>query len=204
MQVRRVNGTRKEEGTVPRGGAAGGAAAPSPWVARFAPLVPAGGAVLDLACGGGRHTRLFLNLGHPVTAVDRDVGRLADLRGEPALTVAAADLENGRPWPLGDTRFAAVVITNYLHRPLFPAVLRAIAPGGLLIYETFAAGNEALGRPRNPDFLLRRGELLGVARAGGLDVVAFEDLRVNAPRPSVVQRLCARRPAGGSDGAPPP
>ncbi|MFQ5985079.1 MAG: class I SAM-dependent methyltransferase [Alphaproteobacteria bacterium] len=163
---------------------------PSPWVVRFAPLVPAAGEVLDVACGAGRHVRFFLAQGHSVTAVDRDVSGLADLTGSPGLTVIEAELEGGGPWPLEDLHFAGVVVTNYLHRPLFPALLTALAPGGALIYETFAAGNERFARPHSPDHLLRRGELLDVVR-GKLRVVAFEDMEVAEPRPAVVQRICA-------------
>ncbi len=144
--------------------------APSPWIARFAALVPAGGTVLDLACGGGRHSRLFLDRGHPVVAVDRDItqARLAE-----GAELIAADLEDGSAWPLEGRRFDAVVVTNYLWRPLFPAILSALKPGGVLLYETFAAGNENFGRPANPDHLLRRGELLDFAQ--GLTVLAYED-----------------------------
>lgn len=180
--------------TPPDAGAPAGLPAPSAWVQRFAPMVPAGGTVLDLACGGGRHLRLFLARGHPVVAVDRDLSGLKDLAGDPRLEAIAADLEDGRPWPLGDRRFAGVVVTKYLHRPLLPAIVAAVAPGGLLIYETFAVGNERFGRPRNPDFLLRPGELLD-AVAGQLDVVAYENLEVTDPRPAVIQRIAARRPA---------
>ena len=127
---------------------------PSPWVVRFAPLIRAGGAVLDLACGGGRHSRLLLERGHPVTAVDIEPSR-APAEAE----VLAADLENG-PWPLAGRRFAAVVMTNYLWRPLFGDLVAALDDDGVLIAETFARGNEAFGRPRNPAHLLERGELL--------------------------------------------
>ena len=137
---------------------------PSPWVERFAGLVPAGGRVLDLACGSGRHTRFFLDLGHPVVAVDRDVGGLVDLTGHPDLETLEVDLETGAPWPLGDRRFAGIVVTNYLHRPLFPDLLAALSPGGVLIYETFAVGHELFSRPRNPDFLLKPGELLDLVQ----------------------------------------
>ena len=162
----------------------------SAWVRRFADRIPAGGLVLDLAAGGGRHTRFLVGLGHPVTAVDRDVTGLADLQADPAVTILASDLEDGRPWPLGDRRFAGVVVTNYLHRPLLPAIVAAVAPGGCLIYETFAAGNERFGRPTNPDFLLRPGELLDAVR-GRLTVLAYENLEVAEPRPAVVQRIAA-------------
>ncbi|MFQ5958712.1 MAG: class I SAM-dependent methyltransferase [Alphaproteobacteria bacterium] len=164
--------------------------APSPWVERFAPLVPAGAAVLDVACGGGRHTRLFLARGHPVTAIDRDLTDLDLAADTPGLTLIEADLEAGAPWPLGDARFGGVVVINYLHRPLFPALVAALAPGGALIYDTFAAGNERYGRPRNPDHLLRSGELLE-AVGGALRVVAYEEIEVKTPRPAMKQRICA-------------
>ena len=142
----------------------------SAWIARFAPLVRQGGPVLDLACGGGRHSRLFLDRGHPVTALDRDMAQAQLNQGA---ELVEADLENGSPWPLADRRFAGVVVTNYLWRPLFPRILDSLETGGVLIYETFALGNEAYGRPRNPDHLLDRGELLRLTH--GLTVVAFED-----------------------------
>lgn len=171
---------------------AGGA--PSPWIMRFAPHVPVGGAVLDVASGAGRHVRALLELGQgrTVVAVDRDVGGLADLAGRPDVEIVAADLENGAPWPLPpQRRFSAVIVTNYLHRPLFPALTQALAPGGLLLYETFAVGNERFGRPRNPDFLLRPGELLEVAASAGLTVTAYEHGALGDPPRAIVQRLCA-------------
>ncbi|MGD9538375.1 MAG: class I SAM-dependent methyltransferase [Alphaproteobacteria bacterium] len=166
----------------------------SSWVVRFAPFVRAGGPVLDLACGGGRHARLFLGLGHPVTALDRDTAALGGLPRAALLEVVQADLEDGSPWPLAGRRFAGIVVANYLHRPLFPAILAALEPGGILIYETFAAGNERFGRPRNPDHLLKSGELLDIVR-DRLEVIAYEYLEVAEPRPAVVQRIAAR--AGG-------
>jgi SAM-dependent methyltransferase len=159
------------------------------WVVRFAPLVRAGGRVLDLACGSGRHTRLFHGLGHPVTAVDRDGTALAALAADGIETVAA-DLEDGSPWPLAAQRFAGIVVVNYLHRPLLRAILDTLECGGVLIYRTFATGNERFGRPSNPAFLLRPGELLD-AVAGRLTVIAYEHGTVEEPRPAVVQRLCA-------------
>jgi hypothetical protein len=170
-----------------------GPSEPSAWVRRFADRIPARGPVLDLAAGGGRHTRFLLGRGHPVVAVDRDVTGLADLQADPAVTILAVDLEDGRPWPLGDRRFAGVVVTNYLHRPLLPAIVAAVAAGGCLIYETFAAGNERFGKPSNPDFLLRPGELLEAVR-GRLTVLAYENLEVSEPRAAVVQRLVAVAP----------
>ena len=162
---------------------------PSSWVRRFAPLIRAGGQVLDIACGRGRHARYLAGLGCRVDAVDRAPELLENLRGVAGVKACAADLEAGA-WPYEGRRFDAIVVANYLHRPLFPRLLAALAPGGLLIYETFAAGNERHGRPRNPDFLLRRGELLELAR-GRLRVLAFEDLEVEDPRPAAVQRICA-------------
>jgi len=166
-----------------------GAEAASAWVRRWLPLVEPGGAVLDLAAGAGRHARLAAAAGHPVTALDRDALLLTALDGIAGIERVVADLEAG-PWPLPGRRFAAVIVTNYLHRPLFPAILAALAPRAVLIYETFAVGNEALGRPRNPDFLLRPGELLAVV-ADRLQVVAYEAGRIETPRPAVVQRIAA-------------
>lgn len=163
---------------------------PSPWVCRHAELVPADGTVLDVAAGAGRHARHFLERGHPVVAVDRDVSKLVP---HPRLRVVPADLESGAPWPLAGERFAAVVVTNYLHRPLFPMLIDALQPGGVLLYETFMAGNERFGHPRNPDFLLRPGELRDVLGAR-LHVVAFEEGEVTEPRPAVVQRIAAVSP----------
>jgi len=159
---------------------------PSAWVVRWAALVPAGGPVLDLAAGAGRHSRLFAAAGHPVLAVDRDVSALAPY---PGIEILAADLEAG-PWPLAERRFAGVVVNNYLHRPLLPRIVRAVATDGVLIYQTFAIGHERVGRPSNPDFLLQPGELLA-AVAGELTVVAYE--HGETARPAVVQRICAIR-----------
>lgn len=170
--------------------------AASPWIVRFAPLVPSGARVLDLACGQGRHARFFAARGNRVLAVDRDGAALAALAGDARIETRELDLEAG-PWPLAGERFDAIVVANYLHRPLFPHLLAALAQDGALLYETFARGNEACGRPANPDFLLLPGELLEVA-AHGLTVVAFEQgYAATPPRGAVVERLAAigpRRP----------
>jgi SAM-dependent methyltransferase len=166
--------------------------APSPWIRRFAGEIAPGGRVLDLACGMGRHTLYFLERGHRVTACDIDVAGLADLEGHDGLEIVAADLE-GAPWPFAERQFDGVVVTNYLHRPLFAEIVAALVPGGVLLYETFAAGNEKFGRPRNPDHLLKRGELLS-GILGGLTILAYEDLTVDDPSPACVQRVCARKP----------
>ena len=163
---------------------------PSRWVRHWTHLVAPGGAVLDVASGAGRHARWFAGRGHPVSALDRDAAALAAMRDEPLITTLAADLE-GASWPLPDgAEFAAVVVTNYLHRPLFPHLLAALAPGGVLIYETFEHGNQSVGKPSNPAFLLRPGELLDVVRPR-LRVVAFQDGFLAQPRPAYVQRICA-------------
>ena len=167
-------------------------AAPSDWVRRFAPLIPAGGDVLDLACGQGRHTRLLLELGYTVEAVDRDAAALATLQGLPGVTTREADLESG-PWPYHSRAFDGIVVTNYLWRPLLPSLLNALGEEGVLIYETYMSGNELLGKPSNPQFLLRRGELLDIVMRKHFTVLAFEQGEVATPRPAVVQRICARR-----------
>jgi SAM-dependent methyltransferase len=171
-----------------------GPAEPSPWVLRWAGLIAPGGAVLDLACGNGRHARMLAARGHPVLALDRDREALAALSSVARIEPLHADLEDGSPWPLGARRFAAVVVVNYLHRPLLPLLAAALEEGGVLVYETFAAGNERFGKPSNPQFLLRPAELLDAFRAS-LNVVAFEQGRVERPKPAMVQRLCARRSA---------
>jgi len=163
-------------------------AAPSAWVERWARHVRPGGKVLDVACGGGRHARLLARMGFEVIAVDRDP---ALFEGPPAgVELRAADLE-GAPWPFEGERFDGVVVTNYLHRPLLPRLVACLGPGGLLVYETFARGNERFGKPSNPDYLLEPGELLEAVR-GRLRVLAFEDIVVDLPRPAAIQRIAAR------------
>lgn len=168
-------------------------ATPSAWVIRWADRIPAGGRVLDIACGRGRHARYVTARGHLVEAVDRDPAKLATLKGVPGVTTHCADLEGG-PWLFERERFAGIIVVNYLHRPLFPHLLAGLAPGGVLIYETFAAGNERYGQPSNPDYLLKPGELLEVVR-GRLTVIAYEELDVSEPRPAAVQRICATNPS---------
>lgn len=166
---------------------------PSSFIVRFADLVPAGACVLDLACGYGRHARLFAARGAQVVAIDRDAAALATLSALAGIDTRLADLEDGT-WPLADARFDAIVVSHYLHRPLLSLLLAALAADGTLLYETFAAGNEAFGRPSNPDFLLQPGELLALAASGArpMTVVAFEQGVVElGQRPAVVQRLAA-------------
>ncbi|MEO8004737.1 MAG: class I SAM-dependent methyltransferase [Betaproteobacteria bacterium] len=162
----------------------------SPWVERWLPGIAVGGEVLDLACGSGRHSRMLAAAGRRVCAVDRDSAALGLLNAVNGVTVMQADLEHA-PWPLAGRKFDGIVVTNYLHRPLFPHIIDALAPQGLLIYETFARGNERFGKPSNPEFLLRPGELLEIV-AGRLRVIAFEDMEVASPRPAMIQRICAR------------
>jgi len=163
----------------------------SPWVRRFVPLIRPRGRVLDLAAGNGRHTSLLRDCGFAVVAADRDAAGLAAFAGDPLCTVHMLDLEDGAPWALGEG-YDGIVVANYLHRPLFPALVAALAPGGILIYETFAIGNERFGRPSNPEFLLRPGELLTVF-GSALSVVAFEQGVVERPKPAVIQRIAAAK-----------
>jgi SAM-dependent methyltransferase len=162
---------------------------PSPWVLRWASQIRPGGAVLDVAAGAGRHARLLARMGFEVEAVDRDARLFAD--PPPQVRLLEADLEDGG-WPYAGRLFDGIVVTNYLHRPLLALLPGSLEPGGMLIYETFAQGNERFGKPSNPAFLLAPGELLDVVR-GRLRVVAYEDLTVAEPKPAVVQRIAARR-----------
>jgi len=171
-----------------------GADDPSQWVERFAAGVPPGSCVLDVACGRGRHARLFAQQGCAVDAVDVDAEAGAALSGTPGVRFLCADLESG-PWPYAGRSFDAIVVTHYLHRPLLPLLAGSLAPGGRLIYETFVAGHERFGRPTNPGFLLRPRELLEVF-GPLLVVLAFEEGVISLPRPARVSRLCAVR-AGG-------
>ena len=175
---------------------------PSDWVTRFAPLIPHG-EVLDLACGHGRHARMLAALGHPVLAVDRDAAALAQAAGQ-GITPLQLELEQGAAWPFESGRFAAIVVTNYLHRPLLPSLLASVAPGGFLIYETFALGNERFGKPSNPDFLLAPGELLNWVQSDAehsWHVIAYEDGYLDRPKPAMVQRICAAKAGEAQDRA---
>jgi SAM-dependent methyltransferase len=163
--------------------------APSPWIVRFAPLVSSGAAVLDVACGHGRHSVFFAARGCRVTAIDRNAQALDALARQPGVVPLEADIETG-PWPLPGQRFDAVVVTNYLYRPRLPEVIAAVAADGLLLYETFARGNEVYGRPSNPGFLLAPGELLTVV-GDRLKIVAFEQGVVTTDRAAVLQRIAA-------------
>lgn len=167
-----------------------GTETPSAWVQRWTHLVPAQGRVLDVACGHGRHAYWFYKRNHPLTLVDRSQEAIESIAIPAAACEAVvADIENG-PWPFAGRQFDAVVVTNYLWRPLLPTLLASVAPGGVLIYETFAQGNETVGKPSRPDFLLRPGELLDICR--GLRIVAFEDGYQEAPA-RFVQRIAAVR-----------
>jgi SAM-dependent methyltransferase len=156
----------------------------SDWVVRWAPAVK-NGPVLDVASGSGRHALLFAARGFEVVAVDRESRQI------PGVTFVQADLESGNPWPFVGQRFGGIVVTNYLHRPLFKSIADSLAEGGVLIYETFMIGNERFGRPSNPAFLLRPGELREAFAS--LRVVAFEEGEVARPKPAMTQRICASK-----------
>ena len=164
--------------------------APSDWVVRWAGLIERG-PVLDVASGSGRHARLFAQRGLEVLAVDREQQAFGG-----KVKFVKADLEDGSPWPFAGQRFAGVVVANYLHRPLMKVLEESLDEGGVLIYETFMAGNERYGRPSRPEFLLRPGELLEAFAA--LTVAAFEQGTLERPKKAVVQRICALRGEAGS------
>ena len=161
----------------------------SSWVRRFAPLIPAGGSVLDLACGAGRHAALMALLGHSVLAVYQDISALEGLQNT-RIHGQKEDLE-GATWPLSGQQFLGIVVTNYLYRPFLDQLPQMLGNGGVLIYETFADGNAQFGKPSNPDFLLKPGELLALAARAGLKVLAYEDIYLDQPKPAMVQRICA-------------
>ena len=183
----------------PASGARHGEEPPSPWVQRFCGLVAEGGSVLDLACGHGRHARWFASRGHHVLAVDRSAEALASLSVVAGVKTLCADIE-GQPWPLPGQTFDAVVVTNYLWRPLLATITASVAPAGVLLYETFAQGQETIGKPSRPDFLLNPGELLQVC--AGLRVVAYEDGYGGTPE-RFVQRIAAVRKDHPIQGNPP-
>ena len=168
---------------------------PSQWVKRFADLIPAAGQVLDLACGSGRHSRFLLEHGYDVLAVDRDVTGLGSLAGTTRLEILELDLEDSTMPTFLDRGFDGIVVTDYLYRPLLHPLCAALRPGGVLIYETFARGNEVYGRPSRADFLLEPGELLRVAQ-DDLHIVSFEQGLERSPGPAVRQRICAVRAHG--------
>ncbi len=172
-----------------------GSEAPSAWVQRWSHLVAPGGSVLDVACGHGRHLRWFAQRGHPVAGVDRSPEAIAAVAGLGEILLA--DIEND-PWPYAGRRFSAVVVTNYLWRPLLSTIVTCVAPGGVLLYETFAAGNATVGKPSRPDFLLQPGELLDACQ--GLHIVAYEDGFLATPA-RFVQRIAAVRSAQGRGAA---
>ena len=163
--------------------------AASPWVRRFAQVIPKDGRVLDLACGAGRHTALLASLGHQILAVDQDISALEPLQSS-SIQIQALDLE-GSDWPLLNQQFSAIVVTNYLFRPFLDQLPKMLTEDGVLIYETFADGNAEFGKPSNPNFLLKPGELLALAQHSGLKVIAYEDIYLDQPKPAMVQRICA-------------
>ncbi|MCL2656892.1 MAG: class I SAM-dependent methyltransferase [Betaproteobacteria bacterium] len=172
---------------------------PSAWVVAYSQQIPSGGRVLDLACGKGRHACWLAEQGFHVLAVDSDSEAICELDGFKNIEARCIDLEFG-PWLLGHGCFDGIVVTNYLHRPVLDKLYAGLSPGGILIYETFMRGNELLGRPSRSEFLLEPNELHAWAMQHGLEIIAFEESKIQAPRRAVVQRLCARRRATDSAG----
>lgn len=163
---------------------------PSNWVKRFAKKIDKNGKVLDLACGQGRHTSLMLSLGYTTVAADINLSGIDSLNKHKNLELMQVDLEQD-PWPFEKKAFSGIIVTNYLHRPLFKNILSALTPNGILIYETFADGNQEYGHPQNANYLLKRGELI-LKVFPELTILAYEDLIVQKPRPAAVQRVCAQ------------
>lgn len=161
------------------------------WIEQYAHLVRKQGTVLDVACGAGRHARLFAAMGMKVTAVDRNAEALAEMTAHTGIATLWADLENAA-WPLPERSFDAVIVTNYLWRPLLPTLAATVAEKGVILYETFARGNERFGKPSNPDFLLAPDELLQhFGPDKGFHVIAYEDVVLDLPKPACVQRIAA-------------
>lgn len=161
----------------------------TPWVKRFATAIPKGGLVLDLACGAGRHSVMLADLGYSVLAVDQDISAIQKLQNS-SIQICQLDLETDA-WPLEGQEFAGIVVSNYLYRPFLGKLPDMLQEGGVLIYETFAEGNSRFGKPSNPNFLLKTGELLAFAEHYSLKVIAYEDIYVDLPKPAMIQRICA-------------
>jgi SAM-dependent methyltransferase len=166
---------------------------PSPWIVKYASLIPEKGRVLDLACGNGRHAIWLAQQGYQVDAVDRDAQALSNMMGMDNIEVIVVDIEAG-DWPYSDLRYDGVIVSRYLYRPLLPALAEILNPGGVLIYETFMTGNERYGKPSNPDFLLLPNELLEIY-SPLLNIIDFEQGEMRTPRPVVMQRICAQKNA---------
>jgi len=161
----------------------------SPWIRRFCSVIPQNGLVLDLACGSGRHSQFLVEAGYSVLAVDQNTDAISQIK-HPHLEVERMDLE-GKVWPLLGRQFTGIVVTNYLYRPHIAELPKMLSDGGVLLYETFAQGNGEFGKPSNPDFLLKTGELLSFSAQNGLKVLAYEHLYIDDPKPAMIQRLCA-------------
>lgn len=164
---------------------------PSKWVKKYSSLFPHPGPILDVASGGGRHTRYLLRKGYSVIAIDKNVLPLQNLK-TPLLSPVRVDLEAQAPWPFKPDSFGGVVVTNYLHRPIFQNIIDSLAKDGLLIYETFARGNEKFGKPSNPNYLLKPGELIRLT-LNELHILSYEDITTDQPKPARLQRICARK-----------
>ena len=161
---------------------------PNKWVECYSSLIPFGKGVLDLACGSGRHTGMLLNNGYQVTAVDIDTTLVKQNFSNKKLNIVKCDLETLSSWPFGKNSFLGIIVVNYLHRPLYSRIMESLEEGGVLIYQTFADGNSRYGKPKNPDYLLKRGELKTVF--GGMRIISYQHGYLSYPSQSVVQRIC--------------
>ena len=166
--------------------------APSDWVKQHIRIIPPKGTVLDLACGAGRHTRLLIETGRRVIALDYNIRQLEYLSGEDSLTIIRHNLEVKNSWPFNPLTFDGIIVTNYLYRPLYSCIIDALAVNGVLIYQTFAVGNEKYGRPRNPKYLLKEDELLEVF-GKKLNVVDYSHGYIKKPSPAVIQSICCKK-----------
>ena len=164
----------------------------SAWVRRFYDQIPKTGLILDLAGGSGRHTRFLTQKGFKLLLLDNDIAKAKDLQGVENIVLMEYDLEDGSTLPFPKSSFQGVVVTNYLYRPIFPQLLNLLDDGGILIYETFAVGNEKYGRPTNPDYLLKSGELISLV-SSQMRIIAYEECLVGRPAKAYVQRITAAK-----------
>ena len=161
---------------------------PNKWVECYSSLIPSGGSVLDLACGSGRHTGMLLNKGYQVTAVDIDTTLIKQNFSNKNLNIVKCDLESLSFWPFEKNSFLGIIVVNYLHRPLFSKIIESLREEGVLVYQTFADGHSRYGKPKNPDYLLKRGELKTVFDS--MKIISYQHGYLSYPSQSIIQRIC--------------